>query len=43
VCSSLNVRGQVAHQYRKTGKIIVLYVYSDFYVFRQTGRQKVLG
>jgi hypothetical protein len=26
VCSSLNVRDQVSHPYRTTGKIIVLYI-----------------
>jgi hypothetical protein len=26
LCSSLNVRGQVLHPYRTTGKIIVLYI-----------------
>jgi hypothetical protein len=39
-CSSLNVRDQVSHPYRTTGKIVVLYVYSNFYVFKQQTRRK---
>jgi hypothetical protein len=27
LCSSLNVRDQVSHPYRTTGKIVVLYAY----------------
>jgi hypothetical protein len=41
--SSRNVRNQVSHPYRTTGKIIVLYIL-DLYDFRQQTRgQKVLG
>jgi hypothetical protein len=41
-CSSLNIRDQVSHSYRTTGKVIVLNILI-FYVFRQqTRRQKVL-
>jgi hypothetical protein len=35
LCSSLNVRDQVAHPYRTTGKNSFVHVYSKVYVFRQ--------
>jgi hypothetical protein len=42
LCSSLNVRDQVSHPHRTTGKIIVLHILI-FTIFRQqTRRQKVL-
>jgi hypothetical protein len=37
ICFSLNVRNQVSHPYKTTGKIILLY--SNFYVFRQQTRR----
>jgi hypothetical protein len=42
LCSYLNIRDQVSHSYKTTGKIIVLYIVI-FTIFRQqTRRQKVL-
>jgi phosphate starvation-inducible membrane PsiE len=37
---SLNVRDQVSHPYRTTGKIIIFYIFYDFR--QETRRQKVL-
>jgi hypothetical protein len=41
LCSSLNGRDQVSHPHKTKGKIIS-FVYFNFYIFRQTKRQKVL-
>jgi hypothetical protein len=38
LCSSLDLRDQVSHPYRTTGKIIALYI-SKFYVFQQQMRR----
>jgi hypothetical protein len=38
LCSSLNIRDQVSHPYRTTGKIS--FVYPNFYVFRQQTRSQ---
>jgi hypothetical protein len=40
LCSSLNVRDKVSHQYRTTGKIVI-FLYSNFYAFsKRTRRQQ---
>jgi hypothetical protein len=42
LCSSLNVRDQVSHPYRTTGKIMVLYILIFKFFWQQTRRQKAL-
>jgi hypothetical protein len=42
LCSSLNVRDQVSHPYKTTGRIMV-FVYFNLYICRhQAGRQKTM-
>jgi hypothetical protein len=43
VCSSLDVRDQVSHPYKTTGKIIILYTFILHISRQQTGRQKILN
>jgi hypothetical protein len=42
LCSLLNVRDQVLHPYRTTGKIMVLFLIICVFSRPQTRRQKVL-
>jgi hypothetical protein len=42
LCSSPNVRNQVSHPYRTTGKIIALHILVFKFFWQQTRRQEVL-
>jgi len=41
---SFRVRDKASHPYKTTGKVIVFFIYLNFYIFKEVmGRQKILN